>query len=456
MTRLITQILEGKSMNNVQLPDVLITSLIPLTILVALFLIFHQLLSKKLGVINVYRLWGIIPLGVIAYSFPIKWGDANSLISQNINQYIVQPTTAVQEQFSSDWLISVWLITVWLLGMVIIVSHTLWMYGQFRRHLDLHKIESYEKFCGELDIKLPLRLSLYQCKQTFSPMLIGLFKQKLVLPEYFCQLYNKEQQQLILQHEICHFDRNDIYWNLLAYCMIVLFWFHPLVWLAYYRYRRDQELSCDQIVLARKQTRSRINYSKALLVVAEKASPFAFAQLSFKKYGDKEIMFERIKQIQLNTTSSKLSVSLVALLSITLMSGLSYAGSIGEHKAEQQLRTPPKEAQQHRIPPKSKEQVKPIYRVEPKYPIKAAQENIEGAVVLRFDVDDKGSVRNVEVLNGVPAYVFDRVAIAALEQWEYEAKGIYHKNLLVQLDFRLDQDSTFKNIDLIEKIKVTQ
>jgi len=77
-------------------------------------------------------------------------------------------------------------------------------------------------------------------------------------------------------------------------------------------------------------------------------------------------------------------------------------------------------------------------------------------VVLRFDVDDKGSVRNVEVLNGVPAYVFDRVAIAALEQWEYEAKGIYHKNLLVQLDFRLDQDSTFKNIDLIEKIKVTQ
>ena len=149
-------------------------------------------------------------------------------------------------------------------------------------------------------------------------MLVGLFKQKLIIPEDFTALYNQELQSLILEHEICHFDRNDIYWNLLAFSLLALFWFHPLVWLAYFRFRRDQELSCDQTVLARKQLNSRINYGKALLVAAETAPPLAFAQLSFKKYGDKDIMFERIKHIQINTTASKFSLILVSLLSVTL------------------------------------------------------------------------------------------------------------------------------------------
>jgi bla regulator protein BlaR1 len=47
-------------------------------------------------------------------------------------------------------------------------------------------------------------------------MLIGFINQKLVIPENFKEMYNQDQQSLILEHEICHFDRNDIYWNCIA------------------------------------------------------------------------------------------------------------------------------------------------------------------------------------------------------------------------------------------------
>jgi len=219
-----------------------------------------------------------------------------------------------------------------------------------------------------------------------------------------------------------------------------------LAWLAYFRFRRDQELSCDQTVLARKRAESRINYSKALLVAAETAPPLAFAQLSFKKYGDKEIMFERIKQIKQNANSSKLGLALVSLLSVSLLSGLSYAGNVGTPGGEGQEGNKLKEV----------EGLHPIVRIEPRYPIQAARDHVEGAVVLKFDVNPAGKVENVSVIKAIPEQTFNKEARRALKQWEYNAKGKYHKDLLVQLDFRMDQDSTFYTGDLIEKIKVVK
>jgi bla regulator protein BlaR1 len=223
---------------------------------------------------------------------------------------------------------------------------------------------------------------------------------------------------------------------------VALCWFHPLVWIAYFAFRQDQGLSCDQVVLSCKRLSSRINYSKALLITAEHAPPLAFAQFSVNKYGDKQMMFERIKQIKISKQATKLGVVFVIATSVVMLSGLSYAGNFGAD-----------DAKKHRTPPKDLEALIPVYRAEPKYPIKAAIGRIEGSVVLKFDVDAEGNVENVVVVKGIPASVFDRVAITALKQWKYKRLSAIVKNNLVQLDFRMDENSTFENIDLIEKSK---
>ena len=355
--------------------------------------------------------------------------------SGSIQHYMVTPTEQLIDIQPNGLLI------LWLVGTLFVLSYWLISHIRFKSGLKLTELK-----VEELAVKLPAKLNAFQSNSTYSPMLFGLFSPKLIIPANFTTNFSRSQQALILEHEICHFDRNDIYWNTLALLFVAFFWFHPLVWLAYRKFRQDQELSCDQVVLARKQTASRIAYSKALLVVAESAPKIAFAQLSFKEYGDKKMMFERIKQIKANTQATKLAMVMVSAISVSLLSGVSFAGNQNQATTDDMQQSVAKKQQDH---------VKPTYRVEPKYPEKAVAENIEGSVVLKFDIDSEGIVKNVEVVNGSPAYVFDKVAKTALEQWKYESSNSYHKNNLVQLDFALDKSSARRE-SLIEQIKVTK
>jgi TonB family protein len=380
-------------------------------------------------------------VGLLFFNVPMTWQLETVAEQPEILRFVVGSLNSVTVEDEQ-----MWFVVVWLMVSSVITLSGLISYGFSKRYFRLEKTLSSSIEQQHFSVILPKNLDLYQSRYVAGPMLLGLFSQRLVIPNNFQQLYNQEQQQLILEHEICHFDRNDIYWNLLAFGILALFWFHPLVWLAYFRYRRDQELSCDNIVLARKNMTSRINYSKALLVTAETSFAFAFAQLSFKKYGDKDIMFERIKQIQLDTKASLISLLTVSFLAVSLLSGLSYAGNVSNNEVDTK----------YRVPPQATVPLKPIHRVEPQYPEKAVVEKIEGGVVLKFDVDNDGYVKNVEVINGEPAYVFDRVASAALRQWKYVSTGQYHKNQLVQLDFRLDKNSAYPDKNLIEKIQVIQ
>ncbi|WP_337878660.1 energy transducer TonB [Rheinheimera sp.] len=85
----------------------------------------------------------------------------------------------------------------------------------------------------------------------------------------------------------------------------------------------------------------------------------------------------------------------------------------------------------------------PLVRIEPKYPVQAARDGIQGWVKLSYSIDSAGQVTNVQVLEAEPKRVFEREAIRALQQWKYqpqmtEGKAVAQHGLVVQLDFGLD------------------
>ncbi|MFT4941206.1 MAG: protein TonB [Paraglaciecola sp.] len=86
--------------------------------------------------------------------------------------------------------------------------------------------------------------------------------------------------------------------------------------------------------------------------------------------------------------------------------------------------------------------VRPIVRVEPKYPLDAARNGIEGWVKLTFSIDTLGQVINAEVLEADPKRTFDRAALRALKKWKYkpqivDGKPLTKDGLIVMLDFKL-------------------
>lgn len=64
----------------------------------------------------------------------------------------------------------------------------------------------------------------------------------------------------------------------------------------------------------------------------------------------------------------------------------------------------------------------PIKIVNPRYPLYAAKNHIEGFVVFVFDIDSEGSPKNIRLLTSEPEGVFERHALASIEQWKFKPK----------------------------------
>lgn len=61
----------------------------------------------------------------------------------------------------------------------------------------------------------------------------------------------------------------------------------------------------------------------------------------------------------------------------------------------------------------------PLVRINPTYPIRAAQRGIEGWVQVQFTITGTGSVIDVTVVDSSPPNVFDEAAVEAVSRWRY-------------------------------------
>lgn len=68
-------------------------------------------------------------------------------------------------------------------------------------------------------------------------------------------------------------------------------------------------------------------------------------------------------------------------------------------------------------------ELKPLKRVEPEYPPDAARAGTTGWVDVEVEVDAAGKVANVSVVGAKPARTFERAAVRAVKQWQFEPGG---------------------------------
>ena len=64
----------------------------------------------------------------------------------------------------------------------------------------------------------------------------------------------------------------------------------------------------------------------------------------------------------------------------------------------------------------------PIVRVNPQYPLRAAERGIEGWVEVQFTISRTGTVKDPFVLNAKPKNIFNRAALRAIRKWKYNPK----------------------------------
>ncbi len=134
----------------------------------------------------------------------------------------------------------------------------------------------------KLEESLQAENGVYICDRIDTPFLFGIFQPKIYLPSGL----SPEDTQYVLAHERAHLRGLDHIWKPLGFCILVLHWFNPLVWLSYRLFCRDMELSCDERVIRQLGSESKKPYSQALLRCSSSAKflacPLAFGEGSVK------------------------------------------------------------------------------------------------------------------------------------------------------------------------------
>jgi len=84
---------------------------------------------------------------------------------------------------------------------------------------------------------------------TAGPLLVGIRRPVIVLPEGLLRGCDLGEARLMLAHEVAHVKRRDLIWNWIPLLVQGLFFFHPLVWLGRREWDASQEMACDALAL---------------------------------------------------------------------------------------------------------------------------------------------------------------------------------------------------------------
>ena len=155
---------------------------------------------------------------------------------------------------------------VWLLGLAAMLLYALVSYLRLRRRVSA---------------SIRLRENVYVCDDIASPFILGIVHPRIYLPSAL----DEAQWGSVLSHERAHLARRDHWWKPLGFALLAVYWFNPLLWLAYTLLCRDIELACDERVLRGMDAGQVKDYSSALLACSVPRRMIAACPLAFGEVG---------------------------------------------------------------------------------------------------------------------------------------------------------------------------
>ena len=164
---------------------------------------------------------------------------------------------------------------------------------------------SYAKIYGKVRASVKLRDNVFICDDIDTPFILGIFRPKIYLPSGL----DKAKRENILAHENAHIIRKDNLWKPLGFLLLSVYWFNPVIWLAYILLCRDIELACDEKVIKAMNKTEIADYSQVLLECSRPRRMVTVCPLAFGEVGVKQ----RIKSA-LNYKKPAFWIVLIAVL----------------------------------------------------------------------------------------------------------------------------------------------
>ena len=252
-----------------------------------------RLVSKRSPKWMNVLLWGIVALRLV---LPFSVESALSLIpsAETVSPAVVQfdpaPTItsgvniidnavnpSLSEHFAAVPTASVNPLYVWTE-----IAGWVWLIGLGA--MLLYALVSYLRLRRRVSVSLPIQDNIYLCDAISSPFILGVVKPHIYLPSGLDEV----QRQNVLAHEQAHLARRDHWWKPLGFALLAVYWFNPVLWLAYALLCRDIELACDERVIRTMDESAVKTYSTVLLACSMPRKAVITCPLAFGEVGVKE------------------------------------------------------------------------------------------------------------------------------------------------------------------------
>ena len=150
---------------------------------------------------------------------------------------------------------------VWILGALGSLGYRLTGYFRFGRYI--RRTGKPMELAG-----VPKRLRVCKTSAAVSPMVMGMIRPVLILPE---TALTESRLPYVLRHELVHYRRGDIFWRWLAVLATSIHWFNPMVYVAAAQMQEACEISCDWCVVRSMEQAKRDDYMRVILELLAEA-----------------------------------------------------------------------------------------------------------------------------------------------------------------------------------------
>ena len=414
----------------------LIESTAATTAALLLVLLLRAPVRMLFGARVVYALWALLPLSLLAVSLPAPVRDALLPVSVLTAPYQIahavtvgaaQPLDATGGRSATQW---AWPLLLWFSGGLACAA----LFARQQRRF-VARLGRLSRRGGDL---------LHAEHAACGPVVVGAWSPRIVLPADFDARYPAPESELVLAHERAHLARGDTRVNLLAVALRCTYWFNPLLHWAAARFRNDQEIACDAIVLAR-HPHSRRAYAAAMLKtqLAVLGLPVGCHWQSSQSLKERILMLKRpipgrtrlrLGAIAVASMVLGTSFAVWAIRSTPADTGREVsrtdqpvAVGAGSGDLTQPVVDGIASAAGREARPRMMFTAGPAMNPEPgnstpapPYPRDALARKQGGRVLLHVLVSTSGSVKDVRVVESEPQGVFDAVSIEAAKQWKLQ------------------------------------
>lgn len=248
-----------------------VISLIVCSFTMTVIAFLYELLSKCLRRVQSpkwrYYGWIVIFAGFIAVFKPSFGGAAVTVTLGEWNNTVSTGGHILYFGILNDPLVFRVIFAVWLIGFLSGLCY--FAVKQYRFNKSVRRMSKtvrpdisrmVKKIVYELDANA--NFSIVTMKEITSPMVTGIFKPLLIMPE---RHYEEQELYLILKHEIVHLKRHDLFVKAFIMFCGTVHWFNPFVRRFIRRAEREGELYCDETVIGSESEEMKKLYCRSIL-----------------------------------------------------------------------------------------------------------------------------------------------------------------------------------------------